>query len=101
MICIIPYFFRKLGKMSQNMSSTAVLIGALRVNSKLMSLVDLYYIHQCCFLSRQATSFRPVETKESQVVKIDASKVCIKCAFVNLYSQIYIFNENRADSFSL
>ena len=28
---IIPYFFRKLGKMSQNLSSAAVVIGALRV----------------------------------------------------------------------
>ena len=28
---IIPYFCRKLGKMSQNLSSAAVLIGALRV----------------------------------------------------------------------
>ena len=27
----IPYFFRKLGKMLQNLSSTAVMIGALRV----------------------------------------------------------------------
>ena len=30
--CIIPYFFRKLEKMSQNLSSAAVVIGALRVN---------------------------------------------------------------------
>ena len=29
---IIPYFCRKLGKMSQNLSSAVVLIGALRVN---------------------------------------------------------------------
>ena len=29
---IIPYYFRKLGKMSQNLSSAAVVIGALRVN---------------------------------------------------------------------
>ena len=28
---IIPYFCRKLGKMSQNLSSAAVVIGALRV----------------------------------------------------------------------
>ena len=28
---IIPYFFWKLGKMSQNLSSAAVVIGALRV----------------------------------------------------------------------
>ena len=27
----IPYFFRKLGTMSQNLSSVAVVIGALRV----------------------------------------------------------------------
>ena len=29
---IIPYFFRKLEKMSQNVLSAAVMIGALRVN---------------------------------------------------------------------
>ena len=29
---VIPYFFRKVGKMSQNLSSAAVVIGALRVN---------------------------------------------------------------------
>ena len=34
---IIPYFFRKLGKMFQNLSSAAVLIGALRVNKDDMS----------------------------------------------------------------
>ena len=28
----MPYFFRKLGKMSENLSSAAVVIGALRVN---------------------------------------------------------------------
>ena len=28
---IIPYFFRKLRKMSQNLSSAAVVIGALKV----------------------------------------------------------------------
>ena len=28
----MPYFFRKLGKMSQNLSSAAVVIGASRVN---------------------------------------------------------------------
>ena len=29
---IIPYFFRKLGKISQNVSSAAVVTGTLRVN---------------------------------------------------------------------
>ena len=29
---ISPYFFRKLEKMSQNVSSVAVVIGALRIN---------------------------------------------------------------------
>ena len=28
---IIPYFFQKVGKMSQNLSSAAVMIGTLRV----------------------------------------------------------------------
>ena len=32
---IIPYFCQKLGKMSQNLLSAAVVIGALRVNVKL------------------------------------------------------------------
>ena len=31
----IPYFFRKLGKMSQNLSSAAVVIGTLRINGLL------------------------------------------------------------------
>ena len=30
---IIPYFFRKLGKMFQNLSTAAIVIGALRVNA--------------------------------------------------------------------
>ena len=51
----------------------------------------IYYIN-LCFLSRQATSFRPVETKESQVVKIDASKVC---TCINRYLSAFV---NRADS---
>ena len=34
---IIPYFFPKLEKMSQNLSSAAVVIGALRVNKDDMS----------------------------------------------------------------
>ena len=33
---IIPYFCQKLGKMSQNLSSAAVVIGALRVNLKML-----------------------------------------------------------------
>ena len=34
-IIFIPYFCRKLGKMSQKLSSAAVVIGALRFNSAL------------------------------------------------------------------
>ena len=34
---LISYFFRKLGKMLQNLSSAAVVISALRVNSLYMS----------------------------------------------------------------
>ena len=34
---IIPYFCRKLGKMSQNLSSAAVMIGALRVKRHFIS----------------------------------------------------------------
>ena len=33
---IIPYFCRKLGKMTQNLLSAAVVIGALRINSLLL-----------------------------------------------------------------
>ena len=36
---IIPYFCRKLGKMSQNLSSAAVMIGTLRVKYISQSLV--------------------------------------------------------------
>ena len=31
-VVVIPYFFQKIGKMSLNLSSAAVVIGALRVN---------------------------------------------------------------------
>ena len=34
------FFFQKLGKMSQNLSSAAVVIGALRVNSSSPSQTD-------------------------------------------------------------
>ena len=34
----IPYFFRKLRKMSQNLSSAAVVIGVLRVKGKFLLL---------------------------------------------------------------
>ena len=34
LIFFIPYFFRKLGRMSQNLSSAAVVIGALRANNQ-------------------------------------------------------------------
>ena len=34
----IPYFFRKLEKMLQNLSSAAVVIGALRVNKRIHHL---------------------------------------------------------------
>ena len=47
---IIPYFFRKLGKMSQNLSSVAVVIGALRVKNKLLIIainnsITMYFIY--------------------------------------------------------
>ena len=38
---IIPYFCRKLGKMSQNLSPAAVVIGALRVD-RFRSLEDIF-----------------------------------------------------------
>ena len=45
---IIPYFCRKLGKVSQNLSSAAVVIGALRVNLRLMlSCKPLYPLDSC------------------------------------------------------
>ena len=37
-ISYIPYFFRKLQKMSQNLSSAAVVIGVLRVKGKFLLL---------------------------------------------------------------
>ena len=39
---IIPYFFWKLGKMSKNLSSAAVVIGALRVKPNIRLLAPLY-----------------------------------------------------------
>ena len=41
---IIPYFFQKLGKMSQNLSSTAVVIGALRVNVHINIEINVCFI---------------------------------------------------------
>ena len=41
-IVCIPYFFRKLGKMSKNLSSAAVVIGALRVNRIYVQLTLVY-----------------------------------------------------------
>ena len=35
------FFFRKLGKMSQNLSSAAVVIGALRVKHMLWVLIEM------------------------------------------------------------
>ena len=40
--CLLPYFFRKLGKMSQNVSAAAVVIGALRVIMKLQSTISIW-----------------------------------------------------------
>ena len=40
---ITPYFFRKLGKVSQNLSSAAVVIGALRVEQS--NTMCLPFIH--------------------------------------------------------
>ena len=40
---IIPYFCRKLGKMSQNLSSAAVVIGALRVNPVTLVKLSLFW----------------------------------------------------------
>ena len=36
----MPYFSQKLGEMLQNLSSAAVVIGALKVNKFLVSLVE-------------------------------------------------------------
>ena len=41
----VPYFIRKLGKMLQNFSSAAVVIGALRVNDP-----DLMLLNCSCIL---------------------------------------------------
>ena len=41
---IIPYFSRKLGKLLQNLSSAAAVIGALRVNNQ----------EQCCMTAAPA-----------------------------------------------
>ena len=40
----IPYFFQKLGKMSKNLSSAAVVIGALRVNVHITIEINVCFI---------------------------------------------------------
>ena len=42
---IRPYFFRKIGKMSQNLSSDAVVIGTLRVNRNLLCWMKIGVDH--------------------------------------------------------
>ena len=39
---IIPYYFRKLGKISPNLSSAAVVIGALRGNMQNFGIFNLF-----------------------------------------------------------
>ena len=50
--CII--FFQKLGKMSQNLSSAAVVVGALRVNLRRL-LIYAFLICVCSFCSYTVT----------------------------------------------
>ena len=42
----VPYFIRKLEKMSQNLLSVTVVIGALKVNTFQMSLIQYIYLHE-------------------------------------------------------
>ena len=43
-------FFRKLGKMSQNLSSAAVVVGALRVNDNFDLVPVWFWPPQSCFV---------------------------------------------------
>ena len=52
MIFFMPYFFRKLGKISKNLSSAAVMIGILRVNT--IILVTLYSFEKKYMLTLHA-----------------------------------------------
>ena len=45
----MPYFFRKLGKMSQNLSSAAVVIGALRAKYIFYVISGLWHCVVCFF----------------------------------------------------
>ena len=48
---IIPYFFRKFGKMLQNLTSAAVMIGVLRVNNvEILVLFQAFTVHLHTFL---------------------------------------------------
>ena len=42
----IPYFIRKLGKMSQNLSSAAVVIGVVRLSSNTECWLGSFVIYQ-------------------------------------------------------
>ena len=57
-------FFRKLGKMSQNFSSAAIVIGALRVKKELVLLLRLKVV--------------PYGTTKATSMSMTYSKTCLK-----------------------
>ena len=52
-----PYFCQKLGKMSQNLSSAAVVIGTLRVNASFIYFFAVFYYMSYKNLNWQSTYF--------------------------------------------
>ena len=69
-ICLI--FFRKLGKMSQNLSSAAVVIGALRVKKPLHSHFRSSWENRDNYSSLATTSYvaqMPADIKKSDHIK--------------------------------
>ena len=79
-------FFRKLGKMSQNLSSAAVVIGALRVKSEISPyaqqryLLPLYCDQACSWFSNnnwQKGKFGWIKWAKQQLLADLRSLVCV------------------------
>ena len=79
----IPYFCRKLGKMSQNLLSAAVLIGALRVNNSASMRENLTSLHVSNKGADQPEHMRSlihafiVRCLESTLTTLDTHKISV------------------------
>ena len=60
------FFFSKLEKMSQNLSSAAVVIGALRVNLARVSTLPCYDGNFCCLLITFPNSLDPDKDRRKE-----------------------------------